>query len=276
MTYIDVYKKAVAILETTSATEAQNDARLLLEYVCGTDRSTMYIHGDREVTAEEESRYFDYIERRAKREPVQYIIGKTCFMGLDFNVDPSTLIPRFDTECLVEEVMKELHSGMHILDMCTGTGCILLSLLKYSNDCTGDGVDINENAISLAKKNAEDLSIEASFFVSDMFDEVKGKYDIIVSNPPYINSDVIDTLDEEVKNHEPVAALDGGVDGMSFYRIIARDSKEHLVRGGMLFLEIGHDQREKIMNLLENEGYKNIEIFNDLAGNTRVAKAYFY
>jgi release factor glutamine methyltransferase len=256
--------------------EAELDARLLLEYVCGTDRNTLLAHPEREVTKAEAEEFFRLIARREKREPLQYITGEREFMGLTFETSPDTLIPRQDTECLVEEAMKELHDGMEILDLCCGTGCILLSLLKYSNDCKGFGVDLNESAVELAKKNAKNLGIEAEFAVSDLFEAVDGKYDVITSNPPYIPTKVIETLDPEVKSFEPMTALDGGEDGLDFYRVIAAEAKNYLKRGGMIFLEIGFDQGEDVSKLLEENGYKNVAVIKDLAGLDRVVKAHNY
>ena len=180
------------------------------------------------------------------------------------------LIPRFDTEILVEEVMKELHDGFSILDMCTGSGCILLSLLKYSNNCSGVGVDISENALAVAKENQKRLGLDASFVQSDLFEQITGKYDIIVSNPPYIRSDVIPTLMEEVRLHEPVLALDGTEDGLFFYRKIVKESTDYLNGGGWLFFEIGYDQGEAVKKLMEENGFKNVKVVKDYAGLDRV------
>lgn len=274
MNYADCYKEGAGRLKDCGVREAELDARLLLEYVCKTDRNTLLAHPERAVSEEERDRFLALIARREKREPLQYITGEREFMGLNFETSPETLIPRQDTECLVEEAMKELHDGMEILDLCCGTGCILLSLLNYSNDCRGFGVDINENAVALARKNAENLGIEARFAVSDLFEAVNGKYDLITSNPPYIPTQVIVTLDPEVKSYEPMAALDGGEDGLTFYRVIAAQAKNYLKRGGMIFLEIGYDQGESVSKLLIENGYKNVKVVKDLAGLDRVVSAY--
>ena len=299
MNYSQVYKEGTRRLKECEIREAELDARLLLEYVCKTDRNTLLAHPDREVSEEEENRFFALIGRREKREPLQYITGEQDFMGLPFKTGRDTLIPRQDTECLVEEALKELHDGMDILDLCCGTGCILLSLLWYSNDCKGTGADIDANAVALAKENHRILSekkqvksatdemagfgageggqgLNAEFFVSDLFEQVEGRYDMIVSNPPYIPAGVIDGLDPEVKDYEPRRALDGGADGLDFYKILAKESKEYLKRGGVIFLEIGFDQGEAVKMLLEQEGYKNVEVLKDLAGLDRVVRAHFY
>ncbi len=276
MNYRDCYKEGVKRLSECGIIEAELDARLLLEYICKTDRNTLLAHPEREVSEEEYRSYEEVISRRQKREPLQYITGEQEFMGLRFETGRETLIPRQDTECLVEEVMKNLHDGMEILDVCCGTGCILLSLLHYSNDCKGVGVDINGHAVKLAEKNAEALGIQADFKVSDLFEKVDGTYDIIVSNPPYIPSKVIDTLEPEVRTFEPMAALDGGEDGLTFYRLIVKEAKKYLKRGAMVFVEIGFDQGESVPALFEEEGYKNVKVIRDLAGLDRVVEAHFY
>ena len=276
MEYVVVYKEGAARLRNSGVREAELDARLLLEYVCHTDRNTLLAHPEREVSEEERAKFLTLIERREKREPLQYITKEQEFMGLTFETSVNTLIPRQDTECLVEEAMKNLHDGMAILDVCCGTGCILLSLLHYSNDCTGVGVDIDANAVSLAKKNAKNLGIDATFTVSDLFESVEGTFDLITSNPPYIPTKVIETLDPEVKDYEPMAALDGGEDGLTFYRLIAAKAKQYLKRGGMIFLEIGYDQGEDVCEIMKENGYRHIEVKKDLAGLDRIVSAHFY
>ena len=276
MEYVVVYKEGAARLKDSGVREAELDARLLLEYVCHTDRNTLLAHPEREVSEEERAKFLTLIERREKREPLQYITKEQEFMGLTFETSVNTLIPRQDTECLVEEAMKNLHDGMAILDVCCGTGCILLSLLHYSNDCTGVGVDIDANAVSLAKKNAKNLGIDATFTVSDLFESVEGTFDLITSNPPYIPTKVIETLDPEVKDYEPMAALDGGEDGLTFYRLIAAKAKQYLKRGGMIFFEIGYDQGEDVSEIMKENGYRHIEVKKDLAGLDRIVSAHFY
>ena len=276
MEYVVVYKEGAARLRNSGVREAELDAGLLLEYVCHTDRNTLLAHPEREVSEEERAKFLTLIERREKREPLQYITKEQEFMGLTFETSENTLIPRQDTECLVEEAMKNLHDGMAILDVCCGTGCILLSLLHYSNDCTGVGVDIDANAVSLAKKNAKNLGIDATFTVSDLFESVEGTFDLITSNPPYIPTKVIETLDPEVKDYEPMAALDGGEDGLTFYRLIAAKAKQFLKRGGMIFFEIGYDQGEDVCEIMKENGYRHIEVKKDLAGLDRIVSAHFY
>lgn len=273
--YIRLYREGVEALKDAGVAEAELDARLLLEYVCGTNRNDMYMYPDRPVEAAQCNKFSELICKRRLRIPLQHLTGVQEFMGLEFDVNKHVLIPRQDTENLVEEVLRHLHDGMSILDMCTGSGCILLSLLHYSNDCVGVGVDLSQEALEVARSNASKLGLKATFIQSDLFENVSGKFDIIVSNPPYIQSAVIPTLEEEVKAHEPMMALDGSEDGLLFYRRISRDAKGYLTRGGMLFFEIGHDEREDVCAILEKEGYGEIRAMKDFAGNDRVVYATF-
>jgi len=275
--YQEVYREGEAKLIQAGIDEAALDARLLLEYVCGTDRNTLLAHGDREVTEKEYGCYCDLIVKRAGHIPLQHLTGEQEFMGLTFVVNNKVLVPRQDTEVLVEEALRHLHDGIRILDMCTGSGCILLSLLQYSNDCTGTGVDLSPEALKTAEANYRRLreqrpEMEACFIESDLFAGLHNgeQYEMIVSNPPYIRTDVIDTLMPEVREHEPWMALDGREDGLYFYREITRRAGEYLTRGGMLFYEIGYDQAKDVCKIMENEGFREIEVVKDFAGLDRV------
>ncbi len=271
MNYREAYETGKGALAAAGIEEAELDARLLLEEICGTDRNTLLVHGDRNVTEEELAQYKEMLEKRSAHIPLQQIIGRQSFMGLDFYVDENVLIPRQDTELLVEEALQELHDGMRILDMCTGSGCILLSLLKYSNDCEGIGADISEEALKVAERNRVQLGLEnAAFIRSDLFEAVEGKFDLLVSNPPYICSDVIDTLMPEVREHEPRQALDGSADGLHFYRRILADCRAYLKPGGMLLFEIGYDQGEAVKRLMEENGFLEVEVKKDYGGLDRV------
>ena len=275
MNYRKLYETGKDRLEKAGIQEAALDARLLLEEVCRTDRNTLLVHGDRAVTEEEETQFRIFIERRSTHEPLQQITGWQEFMGLRFSVTEDVLVPRQDTETLVEEVMRYLSDGMEILDVCTGSGCILLSLLRYSNGCRGVGCDISEKALAVAGQNAKELGISAQFIQSDLFESIEGRFEYIVSNPPYIRKDMIPTLMEEVRDHEPLIALDGGEDGLDFYRKITREATEHLYSGGMLFFEIGYDQGEAVKLLMEEEGYEEVTVSQDLAGLDRVVYGTF-
>lgn len=275
--YKQIFEWGRHCLSQAGIAEAELDARILLEYVCNTDRSTLFAHADLQVMDAQRERYEDCIERRCRHIPLQHITGEQEFMGLTFQVDAHVLIPRQDTEILVEEVMLDLHDGMRILDMCTGSGCILLSLLNYSNDCTGVGVDLSQEALAVAKENAARLkkSEAAEFVCSDLFAQVEGMFDLIVSNPPYIPTEVIETLMPEVKEHEPRMALDGCADGLYFYRKIIREAQKHLLRGGRLYFEIGCEQAEAVKTLMEEAGYREITVKQDYAHLDRVVYGTF-
>lgn len=270
MEYQEIYKWGVSQLKEAGVNEAALDARLLLEDVCGTDRNYLLSHGGEQVAEDKYDRYAVCIAKRKARIPLQQITGYQEFMGLEFKVTPDVLIPRQDTETLVEEVMRYLHDGMHILDMCTGSGCILLSILRYSNDCVGTGCDISKKAMAVAEANANELSLDAAFVLSDLFENISDKYDLIVSNPPYIPTDVIPTLMEEVKDHEPVIALDGREDGLYFYKRIIEEAGSYLYPEGMLFFEIGYDQARDVSELMKAAGFCEITVCKDLAGLDRV------
>lgn len=271
MTYRQLYEYGEGKLKEAGIEEAGLDARLLLEYICHTDRNTLLVHGDREQNEMEEQFYRMCIEKRAARIPLQHITGEQEFMGLTFRVNQHTLIPRQDTEILVEEGMRHMFDGMRILDMCTGSGCILLSLLKYSNECEGTGVDISEEALRVARENAQRLGLEADFIQGDLFENISGKrFDMIISNPPYIETAVIETLMPEVREHEPVQALDGMEDGLFFYRKIVDKAAGFLEKGGWLLFEIGYNQGEAVRKLMTAQGFAAVEVVKDYAGLDRV------
>ena len=270
MNYTEAFLMGMQKLKEAEIGEAQLDARLLLEEVCGTDHNTLLCHGDREVSEAEEEQYRKALEQRAVHVPLQHLLGYQDFMGLRFQVNEHVLIPRQDTEILVEEAMRYLHDGMRILDLCTGSGCILLSLLHYSNDCEGTGVDISKEALQVAALNAELLGIKADFLKSDLYDKVTGKFDLLVSNPPYIERKVIPTLMEEVREYDPYIALDGGEDGLDFYRRIIGGAQDYLKRGGQILMEIGSRQAQAVSELLREAGFKEIDVCRDFAGLDRV------
>ena len=275
MTYRECYEQGCRTLQAAGIEEAALDARLLLEAVCGTDRNDLLVHGEQPVAPEAEEKYLNWIRQRAKHIPLQQLTGEQDFMGLTFSVNEHVLIPRQDTEILVEEVLKELHDGMRVLDMCTGSGCILLSLLHYSNDCEGLGVDLSAEALEVAGRNVlkvltPEKAEHAHFLQSDLFEKVEGKFEIIVSNPPYIASAEVEKLMPEVRDHEPRMALDGTEDGLYFYRRIIEEAGKHLVSSGMLFFEIGYDQGQAVSELMRTEGYCEVQVVQDYAGLDRV------
>lgn len=287
MIYQELYRQGCEKLAQAGIEEAALDARLLLEYVCGTNRNDLLVRGQQEVAPEKEGAYRSLLEKRALRIPLQQLTGTQEFMGLSFLVNEHVLIPRQDTEILVEEVLKELQDGMSVLDMCTGSGCILISLLYYTNGCKGVGADISKEALAVAGRNAEQIfrgrkpslfadmeadekGADITFVESDLFAGITERYDFIVSNPPYIKSDVIETLMPEVRVYEPLLALDGREDGLFFYRRIVEEGKAHLNRGGRLYFEIGYDQAKEVCNLMEQAGFEDINVVKDFAGLDRV------
>lgn len=275
MTYRECYEQGCRTLQAAGIEETALDARLLLEAVCGTDRNDLLVHGEQQVAPEAEEKYLNWIRQRAEHIPLQQLTGEQGFMGLTFNVNEHVLIPRQDTEILVEEVLKELHDGMRVLDMCTGSGCILLSLLHYSNDCEGLGVDLSAEALEVAGRNVlkvltPEKAEHAHFLQSDLFEKVEGKFEIIVSNPPYIASAEVEKLMPEVRDHEPRMSLDGTEDGLYFYRRIIEEAGKHLVSSGMLFFEIGYDQGQAVSELMRTEGYCEVQVVQDYAGLDRV------
>ena len=275
MTYRECYEQGCRTLQAAGIEEATLDARLLLEAVCGTDRNDLLVHGEQPVMPQAEEKYLNWIRQRAEHIPLQQLTGEQGFMGLTFSVNEHVLIPRQDTEILVEEVLKELHDGMRVLDMCTGSGCILLSLLHYSNDCEGLGVDLSAEALEVAGRNVlkvltPEKAEHAHFLQSDLFEKVEGKFEIIVSNPPYIASAEVEKLMPEVRDHEPRMALDGTEDGLHFYRRIIKEAGKHLVSSGMLFFEIGYDQGQAVSELMRTEGYCEVQVVQDYAGLDRV------
>ena len=276
MQYAKLYQIGKEQLQKAGITDAELDARLLLEFICHTDRNALYAHGDQEIEEEKMQDFLQLIEKRAVHIPLQHLTGEQNFMGLDFLVNEHVLIPRQDTEILVEEIMRDLHDGIRILDMCTGSGCILLSLLHYSNDCSGVGVDVSEDALAVARQNVDRLAEKQAVFIqSDLFEKVEGSFDLIVSNPPYIRSQEIAGLMPEVREHEPHLALDGKDDGLHFYREIIKGAMPHLKRGGQLFFEIGYDQGEAVQALLAANGYTEIAVVKDYAGLDRVVYGTF-
>ena len=301
MTLRTGYTEAKKLLEESGIEEASLDAWLLLEHVTGISRASYYADPDREMSPDEWRIYSELVGRRAERVPLQHITGTQEFMGLVFEVNEHVLIPRQDTEILVEQALAFIGSGKvpaaensrtRILDMCTGSGCILLSVMHWAESyrqkalrkagdtarggekqdiiIEGTGADISPKALAVAEKNARRLGISAGFVESDLFGAVRGKYGMIVSNPPYIRTDEIKDLQKEVRLHDPVIALDGREDGLYYYRRIVRESRSYLEEGGALLFEIGCDQAEAVSGLMSGAGFSEITVKKDLAGLDRV------
>ena len=250
--------------------EAKNDSWLLLATACHIDHTFYYVHMDEELEEEQWSAFENLIRKRAERIPLQYITGEQEFMGILFHVNSNVLIPRQDTETLVEEALKIVRPGMKVLDLCTGSGCILISILKNVTGVEGFGYDISKQALLVAKENARDIGVAATFERSDLFDNVTDSFDVIVSNPPYIKTEDLATLMPEVAQFEPIGALDGMEDGLHFYRKIIAESADYLNENGYLLFEIGCDQGESVSEMMRSAGFSDVQVIKDLARNDRV------
>ena len=270
MTYSEAVHKAKCCLEQHEVPDPGIDALLLLQFVCGITRAHYYAVREDRMPEEEFDRYMELIQRRSARIPLQQLTGEQQFMGLPFHVSEDVLTPRQDTEILVEEALKRARPGAKILDLCTVSGCILISLLKLGPDLEGTGSYLSEKALEIAAENAEMNKVEVSFVQSDLFSRIPGTFDMIVSNPPYIVSSVIGSLMEEVRDHEPLMALDGGTDGLDFYRRIVPESVDHLNPGGWLIVEIGYDQGDLVRSMFIDHQYEDVDVIRDLGGNDRV------
>ena len=270
MKYREAMQEGEKILQEAGIVDAKNDAWLLLAMVCKVDHTYYYMHMEEELMSEQQDEYRVVIRKRAEHVPLQYITGEQEFMGLTFRVNSNVLIPRQDTETLVEEALKVIRPGMKVLDMCTGSGCILISILKNVLNVEGVGCDISKQALIVAKENAKLNNVVATFERSDLFDHVTETFDVIVSNPPYIRTEEIATLMPEVCQFEPVGALDGKEDGLFFYRKMIAESSKYLNPNGVILFEIGYDQGQDVSLMLKEAGYQDVQIVKDLAQNDRV------
>ena len=278
-TWEALLKEGQEILEAAGIEEAGLDAWLLLEYESGKNRAYYFAHCKEEADEEIKTPYMEKIRKRAQHIPLQHLTHQGYFMGYEFFVNENVLVPRQDTEVLVEEALSLIKEKEvpQILDMCTGSGCILLSILLEREDALGTGVDLSEKALSVAEKNRETYHLEtrAELIKSDMFEglEPKAQFDVIVSNPPYIPSEVIEGLEPEVRDHAPRLALDGEADGLKFYRILAERSMAYLKPGGKIYMEIGFDQGKDVSELFEQAGFEGLKVIKDMAGLDRVVQA---
>lgn len=250
------------------------EANILMEYVLNVNKNYLIINSKQELNANDEEKYVMYLKEIEEGYPIQYITKKQEFMGLEFEVNEDVLIPRPDTECLVEEAIKKINillenkDKIKILDLCTGSGAIAISVAKNIKNADIYATDISDKALKIAKKNYKNIikkeNATISFIQSDMFENIEGKFDVIISNPPYIKKSIITTLDKNVQN-EPHIALDGGEDGLKFYKIIKNNINKYLKNDGVLLLEIGYDQKKELLELFEGA-----ICIKDLAGNDRV------
>ena len=273
MTIKQAITKGMIMLKSNNVESPKLKARLLLQYVLDKPRQYIIVYDNKEIDKQQQWQYFVNIEKLTKGIPLQHITHRQEFMKMDFFVDENVLIPRPDTEILVEEVIKiaQKYNSPRILDLCTGSGAIAISLKKFVPNADITAVDISEKALEIAQKNAEKLEAKINFVKSDLFDKLDNKkFEIIVSNPPYIRKDEIKKLSEEVQK-EPKIALDGGEDGLDFYRIIAEQAINYLKTGSFLCFEIGYNQKNDVIKIIEDEqNYKNTYCKKDLYGNDRI------
>ncbi len=290
MTLENCLRQGINTLQSNNVSDADFDAFALLEYVTGVSKSDFFFKKSDETSDSCYERYIELIERRSKRVPLQHITNRQNFFGYDFYVDSNVLIPRQDTEVLIEKILEvieanfnvEISSDISILDMCTGSGCIAITIYKelikrgFNIDVTA--VDLSKDALAVTEKNVENVvgikALNNTFHIieSDMFSNINNNrsYDIIVSNPPYIPTRDIEKLEPEVRDYDPIMALDGDTDGLRFYRRIIEESSNYLNNNGFIAFEIGYNQGDDVKSLLEEKGYKDIHIYKDLGGLDRV------
>ncbi len=275
MTIQEAIGKAMIQLKTKNIDSPKLKARLLLQYILKKNRQYIMVYDEKKLTLEQEERYFKAIDQLVKGIPLQHITHQQEFMKMNFYVNENVLIPRPDTEVLVEEVIEIARkiNAKKILDLCTGSGAIAVSLAKYIDNSQITAIDISEEALTIAERNARNNNVEKQivFLPSNLWEEIpQEKYDIIVSNPPYIKREIVRNLAQEVQK-EPIIALDGGWDGLDFYRKIIHQADEFLKYGGYLCLEIGYDQKDDVMHLIDKEEkYKSTYGKKDLYGNDRI------
>lgn len=272
----NIISESIKKLTEQNITDASCDVWLLAEHVFGINRAKFYMNPDVSVDEKKASLFNQCIEKRASHIPLQHITGTQEFMGYTFVVNEHVLVPRQDTEILVEKVSDHISQQkrkLRVLDMCTGSGCIAISLKKLHPDIDITAVDISKEALAVAEENCQKHQLSIHLIKSDLFENIDGKFDIIVSNPPYIPTKDIGELMPEVREHEPIGALDGDEDGLKFYKAISKQALKHLVSGGKIFYEIGYDQGKSVPDILQSNQYKEIYVFCDLAGNSRVVVA---
>ena len=264
-------RRGAETLAAAGREEAAQTARLLLCHVLNFNFTDYVLAREDLLSPRDTARYEELLTRRASGVPLQYLTREQNFCGLSLYVDERVLIPRQDTECLVEEVLRDGARGA-LLDLCTGSGCIPLALLKHGNFSCALGADISAEALAVAETNRARTGLPLLLRQSDLFSEIPERFDVITANPPYIESAEIESLSVEVRDYEPRLALDGTADGLAFYRRLAAESGAHLKPGGRLYLEIGMSQGAAVASLLEAAAFSDIQIIRDLAGRDRIVK----
>lgn len=273
-TLAQVLRMGEDVLTEAGVPEAALNAWYLFAHCFRIDRSRFFLDRDQDADPQICECFEQALEKRCERIPLEHITNETEFMGLSFYVDERVLIPRQDTECLVEEALP-LVQGKKVLDLCTGSGCIGVSLAALGKAGEVVLADISADALAVARRNAEDNRVAVRLCQSDLLAEINECFDVIVSNPPYIASAVIPELMPEVRDHDPMLALDGGEDGLELYRRIIKEAPEHLNPDGWLLFEIGYDQGEKLKNLMREAGFEDVQIKKDLAQMDRIAMGHY-
>ena len=280
ISYREAVLEAANRLKKCGVDNPQYDSQELLMSVANMNRTVYLLHCEEKMEDNLYAAFGKLVKRRANREPLQHILGYTYFWGRKYLVNENVLIPRQDTEVLVEKALECINTGDRVLDMCTGSGCIIITLASEKKLSRAVGVDLSKKALEVAKKNAVNLLTDVEWIESDLFQQMDRSiktniqtnilYDVIVSNPPYIERDIIDTLSDEVRRFDPLMALDGGEDGLVFYRKITEQSVNYLKTGGWLLYEIGSNQSRQVKDIMSANGYEDIRIVKDLAGLCRV------
>jgi release factor glutamine methyltransferase len=284
VTVVNLLNQAQKILQANNIKMPRLEAEMLLSYILGWERYELYINRHYVPSDEQNDRFFGLIKLRSTGKPIQYIMGYKEFMGLRFYVDKSVLIPRCDTEVLVEHIIKHSQSRkdrINILEIGTGSGCIAVSIAYYAKNAYITAVDISKDALKIARQNAQSCGVgdRINFIHSNIFEELNrdrygGYFDVMVSNPPYIPTEDIKILEKQVSEYEPQLALDGGIDGLNFYRMLAKGARPFLKEGGLWAVEVGYNQSSKVREILKNNGsYDGISFLKDLSGIDRVVLA---
>ena len=270
-----LFKLGTDRLTAAGIDEAELDAWYILEHISGLNRAEYFIHSEDIIEKEKAEEFFRLIDERSKRIPLSYVIGTRDFFGLTFKVNEDVLIPEQETEILVEEVIK-YSEGKAVLDMCTGSGCIAISIALFGKPSAVSASDISIKALEVAKENAKLLKANEVIFVrGDLFENITKKFDIIVSNPPYIETKVIDELMSEVRDYIPRLALDGDGDGLKFYKIISKEAVKYLNKNGRIFYEIGYNQSRAVTSILLENGFTDVRVIKDYSGLDRIVMAKF-
>lgn len=273
MTIREVLTNIRERLQNAGIEDFEYESWVFLDWKLHIDRAEFYMNPNGEVKEELLVELESVLKQREQRVPLQYLMGECEFMGYDFYVDERVLIPRQDTECLVElavESIRQKPAKVKVLDLCTGSGCIGISVAKLCPDSEVTLADISDGALSVAKKNAQNLEANVTLIKGNLFENIEGRFDYILSNPPYIPSEVIEGLMPEVKEHEPRLALDGEADGLSFYRKIINEAPDYLNPDGQIYFEIGAEQGEDLTRLMNERGFSEVKVYKDLAGLDRI------